>query len=121
MGRNENEVCQVTKLAADFLTRLLIYSHGTAPRPETEVRFHETRKWRFDCAWPDKMIAAEVAGGQWVGGRHFRGTGFQNDCEKYNAATEKGWRVFRFSTSMVYEPKYYKPLFRLLGVTEMEK
>ena len=28
-----------------------------------EYRFHPTRKWRFDYAWPENKIALEVEGG----------------------------------------------------------
>ncbi|MEI7775208.1 MAG: hypothetical protein WCK17_10585 [Verrucomicrobiota bacterium] len=65
----------------------------TAPIPE--YRFHPERKWRFDYAWPEKMIAIEVEGGVWVGGRHTSGSGFVKDMEKYNAATCLGWRLLR--------------------------
>ena len=39
----------------------------------------------------------ELEGGTWTGGRHTRGTGFRDDCEKYNAAGAFGWRVFRLT------------------------
>ncbi len=65
------------------------------PKPMREVRFHPTRKWRFDYAWPDHKIALEVEGGAWTNGRHTRGAGFIADMAKYNAAQEIGWRVFR--------------------------
>ena len=63
--------------------------------PLEEVKFHPSRKWRFDYAWPDKMVALEVEGGVWTMGRHTRGIGFVRDMEKYNAATLLGWRVLR--------------------------
>lgn len=72
------------------------------PAPVREHRFAAPeRQWRFDFAWPDLGIAAEVEGGTHVGGRHTRGTGFAADCEKYNAAALRGWRVFRFTGDMV--------------------
>lgn len=71
------------------------------PEPVREFRFHPTRRWRFDFAWPEQKVAAEVEGGTWTGGRHTRGSGFEKDCEKYNAATALGWRVFRFTAGMV--------------------
>lgn len=62
-----------------------------------EFKFHSLRKWRFDFAIPPSKIAIEVEGGVWISGRHTRGSGFVNDCEKYNNATALGWRVFRIS------------------------
>lgn len=59
------------------------------------------RRWRFDFAWPDYAIAVELEGGIWANGRHTRGLGFESDCEKYNAATALGWRIFRFTPGMV--------------------
>lgn len=57
--------------------------------------------WRFDLAWPDLMLAAEVDGATWAGGRHTRGKGYEGDCRKVNAATVLGWRVLRFTGDMV--------------------
>ncbi|BBU05363.1 hypothetical protein [Aeromonas veronii] len=45
------------------------------PDPATELLFHPKRKWRFDYAWPTRMIALEVHGGIHSGGRHTRGGG----------------------------------------------
>ena len=84
------------------------------PVPEREYRFHDTRKWRFDFAYPDKQIAIEVEGGVYKNGRHTRGKGFTNDCEKYNAATELGWRVFRYTTAMVNQGLAIEQLKRVL-------
>ena len=63
--------------------------------PSFEVKFHPTRKWRFDYCWLDKMIALEVEGGVFTGGRHTRGIGFKNDIEKYNNASLLGYRLIR--------------------------
>lgn len=71
------------------------------PEPVREHRFHDVRRFRFDFAWLDQKIAAEVEGGIWVRGRHTRGAGFKNDCEKYNLAASEGWKVYRFTTGMV--------------------
>jgi|SRR5579864_2844161 len=67
------------------------------PEPIAEYRFHPNRKWRFDWAWPFQMIAVEQEGGIWNRGAHVRGRHFLSDMEKYNEATKKGWRVFRFT------------------------
>lgn len=67
------------------------------PKPEAELRFHPSRRWRFDWAWPDYAVALEVEGGAFLvgGGRHSRGAGFRKDTEKYAEATILGWRVLR--------------------------
>lgn len=71
------------------------------PAPVPEFRFAPPRRWRFDYAWPALMLAAEIEGGTWTGGRHVRGRGYERDCEKYNAAAVLGWRVLRVTTAMV--------------------
>lgn len=71
------------------------------PEPVREHRFHPDRKWRFDFAFLDQKVAAECEGAIYVNGRHTRGSGFEKDCEKYNAAMTLGWRVFKFTRRMV--------------------
>lgn len=71
------------------------------PEPVRELRFHPVRRWRFDLAWPDYMLAVEVEGGTWAGGRHTRGGGYAEDCIKYAEATLLGWRVLRFTGGQV--------------------
>lgn len=71
------------------------------PDPQREFLFHKKRKWRFDLAWPDLLIAVEVEGGIWIGGRHVRGEGYEADCEKYNEAQLAGWMVLRFTPGMI--------------------
>lgn len=65
------------------------------PVPVPEYRFHPTRKWRLDYAWPDRRLALEVEGGIWMRGRHTRGSGFRKDMEKYNTLAIAGWRLLR--------------------------
>lgn len=71
------------------------------PMPETEYRFHPTRRWRFDFAWPDDKVAVEIEGGVWTRGRHTRPTGYMGDLEKYNEAVKLGWKVLRYTPSML--------------------
>jgi len=76
-----------------------------------EYCFHESRDWRFDVAVPEIHLGIEIEGGihpfrnprtgQIIVGRHIRGAGYQEDLDKYNAATARGWRVFRFSVEDV--------------------
>jgi len=77
----------------------LIKDENIAP-PVAEFVFHPVRKWRFDFAWPECMLAVEIEGGIWTAGRHIRPVGMENDMIKYNAAAELGWRVLRYSRGM---------------------
>lgn len=65
------------------------------PAPVAEWRFAAPRRWRFDYCWPASMLALEVDGGVFMGGRHTRGVGFMKDCEKLAHAAILGWRVMR--------------------------
>jgi very-short-patch-repair endonuclease len=71
------------------------------PEPVREYRFARPRLFRADFAWPELGVLAEVEGGIWTGGRHTRGVGFQNDCQKQNIATVLGFRVVRFTEAMI--------------------
>jgi len=75
--------------------------------PIREYRFHvpkegeKQRKWRFDFAYLGSKTAFEVEGGTWAGGRHVNPIGYAKDCEKYNAATSQGWKVYRLVPAMI--------------------
>jgi very-short-patch-repair endonuclease len=63
----------------------------------------DLRDWRFDLALIARRIAVEVEGGGWVGGRHTRGAGFEQDLRKYAAAQRLGWSVVRVSPKMIQD------------------
>jgi len=65
-----------------------------------EFLFSE-RKFRFDFAWPFKLVALEIEGGSWSGGRHITGKGFELDVEKYNLAALLGWTVIRATSKHI--------------------
>ncbi len=67
----------------------------------TEHYFAKPRRWRFDIAYPDAMLAVEIEGGGWVNGRHVRGGGFAKDLVKYAEATALGWSVLRVDGAMI--------------------
>jgi very-short-patch-repair endonuclease len=83
-------------------------------RPATEYRFHPVRKWRFDFAYVPQRIAIEVDGGVFVHGRHSRGVGVENDCEKYAEALVLGWRVLRITPRMIRDGRAVQWVERLL-------
>jgi very-short-patch-repair endonuclease len=65
------------------------------------VRFHETRRWRFDWAWVAQKVALEVDGGVYIQGRHTRASGWLKDSEKLNTAASMGWRLLRATPQQV--------------------
>lgn len=94
--------------AAIYFRRLFEAEAANSPQPLAEYRFHPPRRWRFDAAWPDYMVAVEIDGGNRMVKTDSRGRAVvvgghtkDSDYEKINAATEDGWRVLRFSTAML--------------------
>ena len=71
------------------------------PKYEKEFRFHPTRRWRFDYAWPSLKVALEIHGGVFDNGRHTRGKGFTEDKVKMNSAQLLGWIVIEATTAQV--------------------
>ena len=69
-----------------------------------EHRFHAARRWRFDWACLDILLAIELQGvthfGRAIGG-HQGADGIERDMEKFNAAIELGWRVLLYSQRQV--------------------
>lgn len=105
MKRTKSEILLTVQLADD----------PEIPAPEIEYLFHERRKWRFDFAWPAQKMAVEIEGGTWIQGRHTRGAGFQDDCEKYAEALLLGWRVLRVPTDWVTSGIALHYTARMLG------
>lgn len=88
----------VSKLEARLVDDL---AAAGLPVPVREFRFWPGRRFRFDLAWPDRMLAAECEGGAFSGGRHTTGAGMTGDNEKYNEATLRGWKVLKFTPPMI--------------------
>ena len=88
-----------SKLEAEFLWQLKVEG---LPRPnKSEYSFAKEigRKWRADFAWSDIKLIVEIEGGEWINGRHNRN--LAKDASKYNMACVLGWRVLRFTGSML--------------------
>ncbi|HQR07014.1 MAG TPA: hypothetical protein PLN21_09340 [Gemmatales bacterium] len=89
-------------------------AESNLPSATPEYQFCNGRKYRFDFAWPPLMLAVEVEGGTWSGGRHTRGKGYEEDCRKYNLAAIEGWKVLRFTSDMVKRGEAIKILRLML-------
>jgi hypothetical protein len=87
---------------AEELAQQIVFT-GTRESFHREYEFHPTRKWRFDLAWPELMVAFECEGGVWSRGRHTRPQGFAADIEKYNTAVMLGWSVYRVTAEMIHD------------------
>ena len=121
---------------AQHLLALHLRAHGL-PDPVVEYPFHPSRKWRFDLAWPDRMLAVEIEGGIFhkgiaAGGRacklcgqpprgaHGQGTGILRDMEKGNEAALLGWKVLRFTPAQVEKAEAVLVLRRVLDGGRIE-
>lgn len=62
------------------------------PAAKRNYRFHGTRKWELDFAWPDRKLAVEVQGMV-----HRIKARFEADVEKRYHALEAGWTVLEVS------------------------
>lgn len=89
---------------APFLRMLTLLD----PAWVAEFRFHQTRRWRFDAAHPGKLLAIEIDGGIWTGGRHSRGKGMLADFEKSNQAVALGWQILHFTPQQVGNGEAYR-------------
>jgi hypothetical protein len=85
-------------LEESFFAELKLYG---LPMPVRQLKFHPSRQWRFDFAWPTQKIAIEIQGGIFVGGAHSRGGYMEQSFEKTNEAARLGWKVFQFGPSQV--------------------
>ena len=87
-----------SKLEKELLIQIRCFK---LEQPEVEFKFHHSRKWRSDFAWPEKKILVEVEGGHYSNGRHVRGKGYSNDCEKYNEASLLGFTLIRVTSDHI--------------------
>ena len=88
----------MSKIEDQFLKQM---EDNGFPSSVREYYFHPVRKWRADFAFPAHKLLIEIEGGAFTRGRHVRGYGYRNDCQKYNNAIMVGFTVLRFTSDMV--------------------
>lgn len=90
---------------------LTAWLHATYPGIVSEHRFHPTRRWRFDWALPDLMVAIEFDG---VVSKmaHATVTSVLNDSAKMNEAALLGWTVIRTNSPNLRDGSGYKAIER---------
>ncbi len=74
-------------------------AHVGLPAPVFEYKFHATRKWAFDLAWPSTKTACEVEGMD-----HRRGKRFASDLVKYSEGAIQGWCIIRVTPHNLFKP-----------------
>lgn len=117
---------------------LEIIKNAGLPDPVREYRFHPTRRWRLDLAYPDIKLGIELEGGTFggivkcqvcgalvthrsgnrripvrVGGRHNIGASYEKDLEKYSEAAILGWTIIRFTGAMLKGKKKAESVDRI--------
>jgi very-short-patch-repair endonuclease len=83
------------------------------------VRFHVHRRWRLDLGYRAQRIGVEIMGGTYSHGRHVRGVGYREDCEKSNEALVLGWRILRFTGDQVTDGTALQTLERVLAPPQL--
>lgn len=76
-----------SRLEASFLSR---WRKDSNIPIVAQHKFHKTRMWRFDFAFPKIYLAIEIQG---YGRGHISYSGMAKDHEKYNTATKEGWSI----------------------------
>lgn len=86
--------------------------------PVKEHRFHDTRRWRFDYAFPDIKLAVEYEGIFSGKSRHTTLKGYDGDAEKYNEAVLLGWRVLRVTALSLRDGRAFRQIEQALKPKE---
>lgn len=89
--------------------------HGI-PEPQCEFRFLKDRKFRFDYAWPEAMLAIEKNGAIWKKGGHSSGLGLLRDYEKLNLGQLAGWTILQYTPQQLTSEATLKTLKTVLAV-----
>jgi very-short-patch-repair endonuclease len=108
----------MSSLAEEYLAKALAANPVPGWDLVREYRFHETRRWRFDFAFPSQKLAIEIDG---QGGGHSRVKAVRDECEKYNAAVLLGWRIMRFPATDRLQAHAWARLIREVLCTKVKR
>lgn len=78
-----------------------------------QYKFHPTRQWRLDFAWPHEKFAIEIDGGMFNNGGHVRPFGIKADYEKAEALHLLGWRLYRLYPDMYLKANTWPTVVRM--------
>lgn len=80
-----------------------------------EYRFHPTRRWRFDYAFPDYKVAVEFDG-LFGGKAHTSVRMVAKDSEKMNQAALLGWIVVRVNSQSLRDQSGYRDIEQAIAL-----
>lgn len=89
------------------------------PAPKEEVRVVPHRRFVWDLAWSDRMLAVECQGSIYSQGHHTRGRGYTDDCIKMAEGLLAGWRILWITSDMVKSGQAVDYIVRALELKEM--
>jgi hypothetical protein len=98
---SDDQILKMSSLERYFVTRWRQLAPTYIPEPQHNFRFAPPRRYHLDFAWLHGKIALECQGAIWIGGRHVRGNGYENDLRKHNLAVSMGWTLFYLTTGML--------------------
>lgn len=85
----------MSKLEQSLADALRMYGHDL-PEPVREFKAVPDRKFRWDFAWPARMVLVEVQGGIYGARSAHTGASLARDFEKLNLASIWGYRTLMF-------------------------
>lgn len=96
--RNLAKRSQKDRLENSFLTTwVLLYPN--LPLPVRQYKFLPDRKFLWDFAWVEDLLAVEIQGGSFMAkSGHNTALGQARDCEKQRLAVAAGWRVLPYNS-----------------------
>ena len=99
------------------LLEQFIRQKGLEFKGEVKVNtvFETEREFIFDYYIESLRVAIEVNGGEWIGGRHNSGKGYQTDLEKSNLANSNGITYLQYTYSQLKKKAYEKDIKFLLS------
>ena len=87
--------------------------------PKRQYKFHGTRKFLADFAWPEYRIIVEVNGGTWMTkSGHNTGVGIHRDYEKSNCAQLMGYRYLQYTGKEVNDGSAIAEILEVIGRCE---
>jgi len=92
---------------------------GLLDQCEQQYKFHPTRKWLIDFAFPLRRVALEVNGGTYLQGKargaHSRGSRQRKDYEKWSCLSLMGWIVLLVDSADVRSGVHIDLVLKALG------